>query len=64
MYMTTDTIVTQIISNATYSVDTFFCISGFLLAYLYLQTQKKEKTVSWQKSLTHFYMMFLKRYIR
>ncbi|XP_076232013.1 nose resistant to fluoxetine protein 6 [Calliopsis andreniformis] len=64
MYMTTGTLVAQAIGNATFSVDTFFCISGFLLAYAYLQAQKKEKVASWQTSVTHFYMMFLKRYIR
>ncbi|XP_031840772.1 nose resistant to fluoxetine protein 6 [Nomia melanderi] len=39
----TNASLVQIISNATYSVDTFFCVSGFLLGYLYFKLTRKEK---------------------
>ncbi|KAK0083684.1 hypothetical protein PV325_008409 [Microctonus aethiopoides] len=34
-------IIAQIISNGTFSVDTFFLISGFLLAWIYFKDRKK-----------------------
>ncbi|XP_075227242.1 nose resistant to fluoxetine protein 6-like [Lycorma delicatula] len=34
----------QTVSNATFSVDTFFFISGLLVTYLYFKSQKKESS--------------------
>ncbi|XP_033321739.2 nose resistant to fluoxetine protein 6 [Megalopta genalis] len=43
--MYTDELFLQIISNATYSVDTFLCISGFLISFMFMKVMRKEKPV-------------------
>lgn len=51
----------QYISAAPLSVDTFFYLSGFLLAYQYL---KPEKPKPLQKQISQIPFMYLHRYIR
>lgn len=41
--MYTDELLLQIISNATYSVDTFLCVSGFLMGFIFLKVMRREK---------------------
>ncbi|XP_046417290.1 nose resistant to fluoxetine protein 6-like [Neodiprion fabricii] len=58
----------QVISNSTLSVDTFFFMSGFLVSYLYLNSNKGKKADD--KSVVHvgkvnqFVLIILKRFIR
>ncbi|XP_045482745.1 nose resistant to fluoxetine protein 6-like [Harmonia axyridis] len=55
----------QIMSNSTYSVDTFLFISGFLLAYLYYKSNKTEDVpVNYSKKIHEFVMMCLHRVVR
>ncbi|KAG8225572.1 hypothetical protein J437_LFUL002089 [Ladona fulva] len=58
----------QVVSNATLSVDTFFFISGFLLAYLYYkekadkeQSKEKKKEVTFKSRVSEFFLMVLRR---
>uniref|UniRef100_A0A1A9W274 Nose resistant-to-fluoxetine protein N-terminal domain-containing protein n=1 Tax=Glossina brevipalpis TaxID=37001 RepID=A0A1A9W274_9MUSC len=57
----------QLVGNATFSVDTFFFISGFLVTLLFLKHEKKYPTDMHQyvkKGTTDTFMMLLYRYIR
>ncbi|XP_071442364.1 nose resistant to fluoxetine protein 6-like [Hetaerina americana] len=60
----------QVVSNATLSVDTFFFISGFLLAYLYYKEElskkpaKEQKKTTLKADVTKFLLMVLKRFMR
>lgn len=63
--MYSDTLVNQIISNATYSVDTFFCISGFLMGAIYLKVMRQQKrTLSFGLYAMQFVLQTIKRLIR
>jgi hypothetical protein len=44
----------QTISNAAYSVDTFFFISGFLVSYIYFRTNAKGKLEKLTKGANEF----------
>ncbi|XP_046739404.1 nose resistant to fluoxetine protein 6-like isoform X2 [Diprion similis] len=58
----------QIISNSTLSVDTFFFMSGFLVSYLYLNSNKGKKednkSVDYVGKVNDFALTVLKRFIR
>ncbi|KAG7202521.1 hypothetical protein KM043_017084 [Ampulex compressa] len=57
----------QTISNATFSVDTFFFISGLLVTVLFFRSMgntKNEKDSCLKTSCTKFVIMILYRYIR
>lgn len=64
-YTITGSFITQAISNATYSVDTFFFMTGFLMAYAYLKALKKEKKIpSLPTAGVQYCSMVIKRYCR
>ena len=50
----------QLISNATFSVDTFFFLSGFLTAILFVRHAKKERKLSFR----FIFLYYIHRYIR
>ncbi|XP_012059881.1 PREDICTED: nose resistant to fluoxetine protein 6-like [Atta cephalotes] len=57
----------QVISNGTIAVDTYFFLSGFLLAYLYLKNKidkKRINPINYKKKLNEFFVNIMKRYIR
>ncbi|XP_017880967.1 nose resistant to fluoxetine protein 6-like [Ceratina calcarata] len=55
----------QILTNATYSVDTYFFISGFLLSYILLkEIEKEQKPKSLPVRLKDLVLGIFKRYIR
>ncbi|KAJ9582996.1 hypothetical protein L9F63_022654, partial [Diploptera punctata] len=58
----------QTVSNATFSVDTFFFISGLLVTFLYLRSVKKQpeeaKTCNMMQSTTKFFTLIFYRFIR
>ncbi|KAG5324494.1 NRF6 protein, partial [Acromyrmex heyeri] len=57
----------QIISNAFVSVDTYFFLSGFLLAYTYLKNKIDKgqiNPINYKEKLDEFFVRILKRYIR
>ncbi|KYN30536.1 Nose resistant to fluoxetine protein 6 [Trachymyrmex septentrionalis] len=57
----------QVISNAFVSVDTYFFLSGFLLAYMNLKNKidkGRSKPIHYKKKLNEFFVSILKRYIR
>lgn len=61
----------QTIMNGHYSVDTFFFISGFLIAFLYFRTNAKGKldkltsgTSEIKTGITHFFGLIVFRFIR
>lgn len=58
----------QVISNSTLSVDTYFFLSGFLLAYLYLKHTMDHKghtkPINYSMKLNEFFLTVLKRFIR
>lgn len=58
----------QLIVNGTLMVDTFFFISGFLMAYPYLKQNRKsvteDKTFSYKTRVVDFFGTILKRFIR
>ncbi|XP_015601967.1 nose resistant to fluoxetine protein 6 [Cephus cinctus] len=57
----------QIISNSTLSVDTFFFLSGFLVAYLYLNGKKgkeEKKSANYLLKLAEFCIPVLRRFLR
>ncbi|XP_044761570.1 nose resistant to fluoxetine protein 6-like [Coccinella septempunctata] len=64
-YRISEDFASQVMSNSTYSVDTFLFISGFLLAYLYYKTKKMvDGPVSYSGKIYEFIMMFLHRVVR
>lgn len=59
--------VTQVISNSTLAVDTFFFISGFLLAYFYLEKSMGKtytKSINYAAKLNEFFVVVTRRFIR
>lgn len=61
----TDGFLPQVVSNATYSVDTFLCISGFLMGSMYLKMMRKEKpTLTIGLSMMQLILLTVKRFIR
>ncbi|KAG5322560.1 NRF6 protein, partial [Pseudoatta argentina] len=57
----------QVISNASIAVDTYFFLSGFLLAYVYLKhktDKEKIKPIHYREKLNEFFISIIKRYIR
>lgn len=57
----------QIVGNATFSVDTFFFISGFLVTLLYLRSLKKDSTdatTNNKKTFIDTVILVVYRYIR
>ncbi|XP_059481381.1 nose resistant to fluoxetine protein 6-like isoform X2 [Neocloeon triangulifer] len=56
----------QSISNGNFSVDTFFFVSGTLLAYVFLRSRdtKKPCTDSVVRSIRNFFNFFIYRFIR
>ncbi|KAF3422389.1 hypothetical protein E2986_09844 [Frieseomelitta varia] len=57
----------QTISNATFSVDTFFFISGLLVTILFYRSSgslKNDKGIFWRTCFTKFIIMILYRFIR
>lgn len=55
----------QILSNATYSVDTYFFISGFLLTHIFLKQREKDKRIpSITARTSQLIRMLVKRYVR
>ncbi|KAK9306331.1 hypothetical protein QLX08_003022 [Tetragonisca angustula] len=64
-YALSDTVGAQILANGTLSVDTYFFISGFLLMYIFLKGQSKDKKVPpLTLRVKQYVEMFVKRYIR
>lgn len=59
----TDDFFTQVLSNATLSVDTFFFTGGFLLTYTYLKSQGNKKK-SFSESTIQIIKGIIRRYIR
>lgn len=62
-YRMTDDFFTQVLSNATLSVDTFFFTGGFLLTYTYLKSQGNKKK-SFSESTIQIIKGIIRRYIR
>ncbi|XP_076291856.1 nose resistant to fluoxetine protein 6-like [Lasioglossum baleicum] len=63
--MYTDAFLEQIISNGTYSVDTFLCVSGFLMSSIYLKVMRNEKpTLTLGISMLRLIQQTIKRFIR
>lgn len=57
----------QVISNATLSVDTFFCLSGFLLSYMYFitkETKEARRPSNYRDQLKNVVLAFVKRFLR
>ncbi|XP_034936929.1 nose resistant to fluoxetine protein 6-like [Chelonus insularis] len=57
----------QIISNGAMSVDTFFCISGFLVAWLFFKEKnkkKEEREHAIRLNWTNFFGLIIKRIVR
>ncbi|KYN11375.1 Nose resistant to fluoxetine protein 6 [Trachymyrmex cornetzi] len=60
-------VLVQVFSNATLSVDTYFFLSGFLLAYTNLKNKidkKRIKSIHYKEKLNEFFISIMKRYIR
>nr|XP_033205023.1 nose resistant to fluoxetine protein 6-like [Bombus vancouverensis nearcticus] len=65
VYTMDDLILSQIISNFTLSVDTFFFMSGFLLSYTFLKERRKYQEIPpIAKRMNEFFQKIVKRYIR
>ncbi|XP_068968944.1 nose resistant to fluoxetine protein 6-like isoform X4 [Bombus flavifrons] len=65
VYVLAESLLFQIISNFTLSVDAFFFMSGFLLSYTFLREQRKYKGIpSIAKRMNEFFQKIVKRYIR
>ncbi|KYN12525.1 Nose resistant to fluoxetine protein 6 [Trachymyrmex cornetzi] len=54
----------QVISNASVSVDTYFFLSGFLLAYMFLEHKIDKERIHYGEKLNRFFVSVIKRYIR
>lgn len=63
VYTIDDNILSQIISNFTLSVDTFFFMSGFLLSYSFLKERQNHQEVT-VKRINEYIQKIIKRYIR
>ncbi|XP_029676634.1 nose resistant to fluoxetine protein 6-like [Formica exsecta] len=57
----------QVLTNSHISVDTFFFISGFLVAYLYLKNvtgKGRIEPINYRAKLNEFFVSVIRRYIR
>ena len=64
-YVMAQNVLFQIISNPTFTVDTFFFMSGFLLSYMFLKERRKYQGIpSIAKRMNEFFQMIVIRYIR
>ncbi|XP_050448535.1 nose resistant to fluoxetine protein 6-like isoform X2 [Cataglyphis hispanica] len=57
----------QILTNIIIPVDTYFFLSGFLVAYLYLKDKigkKNSTSIEYKKKLNEFFIHIIKRFIR
>lgn len=57
----------QVLSNATLTVDTYFFLSGFLLAYVYLtdaMSKMQTKPINYAAKMNGFFVAVTKRFIR
>ncbi|XP_018364834.1 PREDICTED: nose resistant to fluoxetine protein 6-like [Trachymyrmex cornetzi] len=57
----------QVFTNSTVSVDTYFFLSGFLLAYMYLKNKidkERIKPIHYREKLNEFFIITINRYIR
>ncbi|OAD61800.1 Nose resistant to fluoxetine protein 6 [Eufriesea mexicana] len=55
----------QVLTNGTFSVDTYFFISGFLLSYVFLKIEQKQKSAMHLKAkVAQFFSLIVKRYVR
>ncbi|KAL6448079.1 hypothetical protein ACFW04_000249 [Cataglyphis niger] len=57
----------KIVDNASMSVDTYFFISGFLMAYLYLKNvmdKERIEPINYRAKLNEFFVSVIRRYIR
>lgn len=64
-YIIADSVIAQILSNTTFSVDTYFFISGFLLTLLYYKSlQGEKKPAKLKRQVYQYFSSFVKRYIR
>ncbi|KAG5344702.1 NRF6 protein, partial [Acromyrmex charruanus] len=62
-----DNLPIQIFSNGSVSVDTYFFLSGFLLAYTYLKNKiDKERInpINYKEKINKYFVIIMKRYIR
>ncbi|XP_046830436.1 nose resistant to fluoxetine protein 6-like isoform X1 [Vespa crabro] len=60
-----ESLVLQVIANASLSVDTFFFVSGFLITYLYLNKQQESnKHRPLNYIIKYYFMNILKRFLR
>lgn len=60
------TLIYRLVGNATFSVDTFFFISGFLVVLLYLKAEKSitSKEPSLSNGITKILLLIMYRFIR
>ncbi|KAG5344692.1 NRF6 protein, partial [Acromyrmex charruanus] len=62
-----DSLPIQMLSNGSVSVDTYFFLSGFLLAYTYLKNKiDKERInpINYKEKINKYFVIIMKRYIR
>ncbi|XP_048260581.1 nose resistant to fluoxetine protein 6-like isoform X1 [Bombus terrestris] len=65
VYIETEELLMQVISNFTFSVDAFFFMSGFLLSYTFLKERRKYQGIPpIAKRMNEFFQRIVKRYIR
>ncbi|XP_033205028.2 nose resistant to fluoxetine protein 6-like isoform X1 [Bombus vancouverensis nearcticus] len=65
VYILAESLLFQIISNFTLSVDAFFFMSGFLLSYSFLKERRKYQGIPpIAKRMNEFFQKIVKRYIR
>lgn len=60
----TEGLINQIFSNGAVSVDTFFTISGFLAAWVFLKNQHKQIVKTQIIRWFYYFKLLLKRFIR
>ncbi|KAK9878820.1 hypothetical protein WA026_003655 [Henosepilachna vigintioctopunctata] len=64
-YRMSEDLSSQILSNSTYSVDTYLFLSGFLVAYLYYKSKRTSGSpVNYLRKLNEFCMMCFNRFVR
>ncbi|XP_043488914.1 nose resistant to fluoxetine protein 6-like [Polistes fuscatus] len=62
-----DDFFSQLISNGTFAVDTFFCFGGFLVSYLYLKNDMSKnirKPHNYLNVIKLYFLALIKRFIR
>ncbi|XP_071855818.1 nose resistant to fluoxetine protein 6-like [Bombus fervidus] len=65
LYMMVGEVSLQLVNNATFAVDTFFFMSGYLASYAFLkEKQKMEGVPSITERANMFLQIIMKRYIR